>query len=51
MSKIVKAVNVMVSNTSLIKDAIKGTHETEVFLSMLENIPGQYSNRRTAHII
>ena len=31
MSKIVKAVNVMVSNSNLITDVVKGQHETECF--------------------
>ncbi len=36
MSKIVKAVNVMVSNPSQINEVYKGEHETEVFFQYAE---------------
>lgn len=43
MSKIVKAINVMVSNPNLITNVLQGQHEMEIFLSTRENTHGQYS--------
>ncbi len=50
MSKIVKAINVMVSNPDLITNSIKGRHETECFFkydnkhnwSILKNSEGHF---------